>query len=87
MASRLVVSLPFTSEQTISKTVCNIVHWQMAEYRAYIIGADGSFVRAIELVCPDDDSARECARQLVDGYDVELWQGDRHVAKYDHKPK
>ena len=54
----------------------------MAEYRAYIIGADGSFVRAIELVCPDDDSAKDYAKQLVDGHDVELWQGDRQVAKF-----
>jgi hypothetical protein len=59
----------------------------MAEYRACIIGADGRFVRAIELVCPDDDSAKEYARQLVDGHDVELWQAARQVAKYDHQPK
>jgi hypothetical protein len=59
----------------------------MAEYRAYIIGADGRFLRAIELVCPDDDSAKQYARQLVDGHDVELWQGDRQVAKYQHQPK
>jgi hypothetical protein len=58
----------------------------MAEYRAYIIGADGRFLRAIELVCPDDDSAKQYARQLVDGHDVELWQADRHVANFDHKP-
>jgi hypothetical protein len=59
----------------------------MAEYRAYIIGADGRFLRAVELVCPDDDSAKEYARQLVDGHDVELWQGDRHVAKYQYQLK
>jgi hypothetical protein len=51
----------------------------MAEYRAYIIGADGGFVRAIELVCPDDHTAKEYAKQLVDGHDVELWQGYRPI--------
>ncbi len=55
---------------------------QMAEYRAYIIGADGHFVRAVELLCPDDDAAKACARQLVDGHDIELWQGDRKIAKF-----
>ena len=42
----------------------------MAEYRAFIIGIDGRFLRAIELACPDDDSAKEYARQLADGHDV-----------------
>ncbi len=29
----------------------------------------------------------EQARQLVNGYDVELWQYDRKIAKFDHKPE
>jgi hypothetical protein len=41
----------------------------MAEYRAYIIGGDGHFIRAVELLCPDDDTAKEYAKQLVDGHD------------------
>ena len=59
----------------------------MAEYRAYILGEDGHFLRAIEFTCPDDAAAKERARQLVDGHDVELWQGDRPVAKFDHTSK
>lgn len=51
----------------------------MPGYRAYIIGIDGRFLRAIELVCPDDDTAKQYAKQLVDGHDVELWQGDRKI--------
>jgi hypothetical protein len=51
----------------------------MADYRAYIIGQDGHFVRAIQLVCPDDDTAKEYTKQLVNGHDVELWQGDRKI--------
>jgi hypothetical protein len=54
----------------------------MAEYRAYVIGIDGRFLRAIELACPDDDLAKEYARQLVDGHDVELWQGDRKITTF-----
>jgi hypothetical protein len=57
----------------------------MAGYRAYIIGTDGHFLRAIELICPDDDSAKEYAKNLVDGHDVELWQQDRRIATFKHK--
>ena len=75
--------------------MCNIAHagWrvrapppqeQMADYRAYIIGTDGQFLRAVELLCPDDDTATEYAKQLVDGHDVELWQGDRKVTAFKH---
>jgi hypothetical protein len=59
----------------------------MAEYRAYVIGADGHFIRAVELVCPDDDAAKECAKQLVDGHDIELWAGDRKVTAFKHRPE
>jgi hypothetical protein len=41
----------------------------VAEYRAYIIGADGQFMRAIELLCPVDVTAKEYTKQLVDGHD------------------
>ena len=57
----------------------------MAEYRMYIIAADGQFLRAIELLCPDDESAKEYARQLVDGQHIELWQGDRRIERFPHK--
>jgi hypothetical protein len=56
----------------------------MAEYRAYIIGADGRFLRAIELVCPDDETAKKYAKQLVDGHDIELWQRDRKIETFKH---
>jgi hypothetical protein len=57
----------------------------MPDYRAYIVGIEGRFVRAIELLCPDDDTAKEYARKLVDGHDVELWQGKRQIAKFQRK--
>ena len=59
----------------------------MAEYRAYIVGQDGHILRAVELVCPDDDTAKEYARQLVNGQDVELRQGDRQIAKFESDEK
>jgi hypothetical protein len=51
----------------------------MADYRAYIVDEDGHFVRAVELVCSDDDTAKEYAKQLAG--DIELWQQQRLVAK------
>jgi hypothetical protein len=59
----------------------------MPEYRAYIIGQDGHFQSSINLVCADDAEASETTRQLLDGHDVELWQWDRMVAKFEHTPK
>jgi hypothetical protein len=60
---------------------------QMAEYRAYIMDQDGHVSRAIELICPDDETAKEYAEQLADGHDVELWQGDHQIATFDRKPE
>jgi hypothetical protein len=60
---------------------------QRAEYRVYIVGSDGYFLGAIELVCPDDETATEYAKRLVDGHDVELWQGDRQIASFNGKPE
>jgi hypothetical protein len=54
----------------------------MLEYRAFMVGVDGHILRAIELVCPNDESAKEYARQLVDGCDVELWQGERQIQTF-----
>ena len=58
----------------------------MAEYRAYMIGDDGHFIRAIDIFCDDDDAARQRAKQLLDGHDVELWQLDRKIETLRHKP-
>jgi hypothetical protein len=54
----------------------------MQEYRAYVIGPDGHIQQRIDLLCADDDAAKERARQLVNGHDLELWQLDRMIAKF-----
>jgi hypothetical protein len=59
----------------------------MAEYRVYLIDSDDRFYDVVPLICADDDEAMEKAKQLADGHDVELWQRDRKVARFDHKPK
>jgi hypothetical protein len=60
----------------------------MPDYRVYIIGREGHFLGAkILSKCPDDDSAKRAAEQLVDGHGVELWDRDRLVARFAHKPR
>ena len=59
----------------------------MSGYRVYIIGADGHVVRAIQLNCRDDNAAIESAKQFINGHDIELWQRDRRVARFDDRPK
>ena len=51
------------------------------EYRAYSVDGAGHIVRSNQFVAPNDDAAFEHARQFVDGMDVELWSGDRLVAR------
>jgi hypothetical protein len=59
----------------------------MPEYRVYIIGPDGHFLKSVPMECADDNEATEQAKQLVDGHDVELWEHARKIARFDHKPK
>ena len=52
------------------------------EYRAYVIGLDGHIELRVDLVCFDDEAAKEKARRLVDDRDVELRQGERRIATF-----
>jgi hypothetical protein len=56
---------------------------EMPVYRAYIVGRHSQFIRAIEMACVDDDAAIESAKHLVDSHDVELWQMDRPIARFE----
>jgi hypothetical protein len=56
----------------------------MPEYRAFLVGEDGHFTGFEEMVCDDDAAALERAGQLVDGHDVELWNGARLVKLLKH---
>jgi hypothetical protein len=58
---------------------------QMSDYRVYIIGSDGHFLKAIQLDCRDDSAAIESAKQFIDGHDIELWQRDRRIARFDSR--
>lgn len=49
----------------------------MPEYRAFLVGRDGHVTGFEEMVCDDDAQAVKNAERLVDGHDVELWNGPR----------
>jgi hypothetical protein len=46
----------------------------MNGYHAYLMGPDGHIQSRVDLTCEDEEAAKEQAKQLVDGHDVELWQ-------------
>ena len=55
----------------------------MPVYHAHIVGLHSRSIRVVEMDCSDDDSAITSAGRLVDDHDVELWQTDRPVARFD----
>jgi hypothetical protein len=55
----------------------------MTHYRAYVLGRDGHFIKAVDIVCDDDEAARKQAQRLVGDFDVELWQQARRVDKFE----
>jgi hypothetical protein len=59
----------------------------MTDYRAYTVGTDGRFIGFEPLVCDNDDDAIARACSLLDGKDIELWDGARLVIRLRYKPK
>lgn len=54
-------------------------------YRAFLISSDHHIVDRVEIEFDGDDTAKERAKRLVDGHDVELWDGTRKIAKFTNK--
>jgi hypothetical protein len=54
----------------------------MPDYRAYILRPDGHVHSRVDLDCQDEAQAREKAKALVDGFDVELWELDRRIERF-----
>jgi hypothetical protein len=59
----------------------------MSIYQAYIVGLHGRSIGVVRIDCADDDSAIKSASRLVDDHDVELWQMDRPIARFDAPSK
>jgi hypothetical protein len=56
-------------------------------YHAYIVGLHDRFIGVVQMDCVDDDLAIKSAMRLVDSHDVELWQMDRPIARFDAPSK
>ncbi len=59
----------------------------MPAYQAYIVGLHSRPIGVVRMDCADDDTAITSASRLVDGHDVELWQMDRAVVRFDAASK
>jgi hypothetical protein len=55
----------------------------MTHYRAYLLDQNRHVISVANLQCANEQEARECAQQLVDGNDIELWQLDRRIAVFE----
>jgi hypothetical protein len=57
----------------------------MTEYRVYTLDYDAHIGQPAKIItCADDAEAVERTWQLMDGKDLELWEGDRLVARFPH---
>ena len=54
----------------------------MPDYRAYILRPDGHVHYRVDLHCQDEAQAREKAKALANGHDVELWELDRRIERF-----
>jgi hypothetical protein len=57
----------------------------MDGFYAYIVDPNGRVLSRVDLAFESEEAAKERARQLVDGHDVELWQLDRKIATFTRK--
>jgi len=59
----------------------------MASYRVYAVQFDGNFDGYETLSCSDDDEAIGEAQRLANNSAIEVWSGERFVARMECKPK
>lgn len=54
----------------------------MEDYKVYLLGPDGRVATRVDLVCENEETARERAQLLAQNCAVELWQDARKIAEY-----
>ena len=59
----------------------------MPVYCAHILGLHDRSIGVVQLDCINDEAAIKSARLLVDSHDLELWQKDRPIARFDARSK
>jgi len=57
----------------------------LIEYRVYVLDCDGHIVGSTPLVCRDDTEAIAKAREAHADHAIEVWSGERFVARLDSK--
>ncbi|MBB4383323.1 hypothetical protein [Bradyrhizobium sp. SBR1B] len=53
-----------------------------AGFMVYLFGPDGNIVHSARLICADEETAMQRAKQLAETNRVELWQLTRKIASY-----
>jgi hypothetical protein len=59
----------------------------MEEYRAYIIGRFGHIINRVDILCSDENEARQLAKRGLDVHAVELWQAGGFVERFEPEHK
>jgi hypothetical protein len=59
----------------------------LAGYRLYCLDGVNKVASADWVEADDDEAAIEIAKEMHDGYECELWQGSRLVARLDLRRK
>jgi hypothetical protein len=59
----------------------------MPVYCAYIVGLHDRPIGVVQLDCIDDESVIKSARRLADSHDVELWETERPIVRFDARSK
>jgi hypothetical protein len=61
----------------------------MPIYRAYPVSKDHHVAAApsVAINCENEQDGIQKAQQLVDGYDIELWDGPRFIARLKPSPQ
>ncbi|MCA1457688.1 hypothetical protein I6F35_31615 [Bradyrhizobium sp. BRP22] len=54
-------------------------------YRIFIFGDDGHIIDRVDLDCEDETTAKQRAKELVNGRPVELWDGTRKIERFEPK--
>jgi hypothetical protein len=71
------IAIHVTDQQTLNR-IAGLIKQMTAD----ILGPDGHVQGRVDLLCKDEEAAKERAKQLVDGHAVELWQLDQKIATF-----
>jgi hypothetical protein len=77
------IEFKFVRRHVLTRNCHSILEARMPAYRAFVVGRHSVPIGVTHMDCIDDESAISRAGKLVDSHDVELWQLDRPVARFE----